>query len=59
MGTHTINANNENLVETTKAHYGALLADGISGPLIIHSLRDPLVRGRDFDHDQILFMKQV
>ncbi|PLW46972.1 hypothetical protein PCANC_06515 [Puccinia coronata f. sp. avenae] len=38
------------------AHYGALLADGISGPLIIHSLRDPLVRGRDFDHDQILFM---
>jgi hypothetical protein len=40
-----------------KAHYAALLSDGISGPLIIHSPRDPLVRGRDFDSDQILFMK--
>ncbi|KNE97208.1 hypothetical protein PSTG_09470 [Puccinia striiformis f. sp. tritici PST-78] len=38
------------------AHYGALLADGISGPLIVHSKRDPLVRGRDFDNDQIIFM---
>ncbi|OAV92302.1 hypothetical protein PTTG_03930 [Puccinia triticina 1-1 BBBD Race 1] len=38
------------------AHYGALLADGISGPLIIHSPQDPLVRGRDFDTDQIIFM---
>ncbi|PLW48883.1 hypothetical protein PCASD_02822 [Puccinia coronata f. sp. avenae] len=38
------------------AHYAALLSDGISGPLIIHSPRDPLVRGRDFDSDQILFM---
>ncbi|WAR61333.1 hypothetical protein PtB15_12B18 [Puccinia triticina] len=38
------------------AHYAALLADGISGPLIIHSPRDPLVRGIDFDNDQILFM---
>ncbi|KAI9630985.1 hypothetical protein KEM48_013405 [Puccinia striiformis f. sp. tritici PST-130] len=38
------------------AHYGALLADGVSGPLIIHSPRDPLVRGRDYDNDQILFI---
>jgi hypothetical protein len=40
-----------------KAHYAALLADGVSGPLIIHSTRDPLVRGRDFDNEQIIFMK--
>ncbi|KAA1093210.1 laccase, multicopper oxidase, benzenediol:oxygen oxidorectuctase [Puccinia graminis f. sp. tritici] len=38
------------------AHYEALLADGVSGPLIIHSTRDPLVRGRDFDNEQIIFM---
>ncbi|KAI9623762.1 hypothetical protein H4Q26_014492 [Puccinia striiformis f. sp. tritici PST-130] len=41
---------------TQWAHYGALLADGTSGPLIVHSKRDPLVRGRDFDNDQIIFM---
>lgn len=38
------------------AHYAALLADGISGPLIVHSLRDPLVRGREYDNDVIVFM---
>ncbi|WAQ91585.1 hypothetical protein PtA15_14A469 [Puccinia triticina] len=43
-------------VPSPQAHYGALLADGISGPLIIHSPQDPLVRGRDFDTDQIIFM---
>ncbi|MBW0475053.1 hypothetical protein O181_014768 [Austropuccinia psidii MF-1] len=37
-----------------KAHSGNLLSDGIQGPLIVHSQRDPLVRGRDFDQDMIL-----
>ncbi|KAA1089739.1 laccase, multicopper oxidase, benzenediol:oxygen oxidorectuctase [Puccinia graminis f. sp. tritici] len=46
----------DDCLKLAKAHYGALLADGISGPLIIHSPRDPLVRGKDFDNDQILFL---
>ncbi|GAA5835906.1 hypothetical protein JCM11251_006599 [Rhodosporidiobolus azoricus] len=33
--------------------------DGIIGPLIVHSPEDPLVCGRDFDVDQILFEPAV
>ncbi|PLW20584.1 hypothetical protein PCANC_06544 [Puccinia coronata f. sp. avenae] len=36
------------------AHTRNLKADGIVGPLIVHSTRDPLVRGRDFDEDMIV-----
>ena len=35
------------------AHRRALYIDGITGPLIVHSRNDPLVRGRDFDIDQV------
>lgn len=38
------------------AHHKALRSDGISGPLIVHSHRDPLVRGRDFENDVIVFI---
>ncbi|KAG0151281.1 hypothetical protein CROQUDRAFT_720004 [Cronartium quercuum f. sp. fusiforme G11] len=38
------------------AHSQALNADGIAGPLIVHSPRDPLKRGVDYDRDMILFM---
>ncbi|GAA5980856.1 hypothetical protein JCM11641_004744 [Rhodosporidiobolus odoratus] len=36
------------------AHRGAYYADGIIGPLIVHSPEDPLVRGTDYDVDQII-----
>ncbi|GJN91306.1 hypothetical protein Rhopal_004325-T1 [Rhodotorula paludigena] len=36
------------------AHRRALYADGVIGPLIVHSPEDPLVRGRDYDIDQIV-----
>ncbi|GAA6007651.1 uncharacterized protein JCM10292_002841 [Rhodotorula paludigena] len=36
------------------AHRRALYADGVIGPLIVHSSEDPLVRGRDYDVDQIV-----
>ncbi|GAA5908699.1 hypothetical protein JCM5296_002680 [Sporobolomyces johnsonii] len=36
------------------AHRRALYADGITGPLIIHSKNDPLKRGEDYDIDQII-----
>ncbi|GAA5867302.1 hypothetical protein JCM3774_003538 [Rhodotorula dairenensis] len=38
------------------AHRRALYVDGITGPLIVHSRDDPLVRGRDFDIDQIVML---
>ncbi|KAG0653711.1 laccase, multicopper oxidase, benzenediol:oxygen oxidorectuctase [Rhodotorula mucilaginosa] len=38
------------------AHRRALYIDGITGPLIVHSRNDPLVRGRDFDIDQIVML---
>ncbi|CAH7689399.1 multicopper oxidase-domain-containing protein [Phakopsora pachyrhizi] len=38
------------------AHAQNLAIDGISGPLIVHSPRDPYKRGRDFDNDYILFI---
>ncbi|KAF8752351.1 Ferroxidase laccase [Rhizoctonia solani] len=36
------------------AHASTQLADGIHGPLIIHSPDDPLKRGVDYDEDQIV-----
>ncbi|KAL8283587.1 hypothetical protein RQP46_005382 [Phenoliferia psychrophenolica] len=39
------------------AHRGAMYGDGITGPLIVHSLNDPLKRGQDYDVDQILFIR--
>ncbi|KAG0143359.1 hypothetical protein CROQUDRAFT_66288, partial [Cronartium quercuum f. sp. fusiforme G11] len=41
---------------TGHAHHQNLMADGISGPLIIHSPRDPLKRGIDFDEDIVLML---
>ncbi|TNY20345.1 Cupredoxin [Rhodotorula diobovata] len=38
------------------AHRRALYADGITGPLIVHSPKDPLKRGRDYDIDQIVML---
>ncbi|MBW0501215.1 hypothetical protein O181_040930 [Austropuccinia psidii MF-1] len=38
------------------AHTFNLKADGLIGPLIVHSVRDPLVRGVHFEQDQILFI---
>ncbi|TKA51193.1 hypothetical protein B0A53_05657 [Rhodotorula sp. CCFEE 5036] len=39
------------------SHRRATYIDGITGPIIVHSPRDPLVRGRDFDIDQIVFLQ--
>lgn len=36
------------------AHSQNLAADGLMGPLIIHSVNDPLKRGRDYDNDIVL-----
>ncbi|KAK8854564.1 hypothetical protein IAR55_003303 [Kwoniella newhampshirensis] len=38
------------------SHYGNTMADGIIGPFIIHSVRDPIVRGRDYDEEQIVIL---
>ncbi|KAA1093180.1 sphingosine N-acyltransferase lac1 [Puccinia graminis f. sp. tritici] len=38
------------------AHTRNLKADGIVGPLIVHSTRDPLVRGKDFDEEMVVFV---
>ncbi|KAB5588854.1 hypothetical protein CTheo_7708 [Ceratobasidium theobromae] len=38
------------------AHASTQMADGIHGPLIIHSPDDPLKRGVDYDEDQILMI---
>lgn len=38
------------------AHHQNLLADGLYGPLIIHSPRDPMKRGIDFDKDVVLMI---
>ncbi|KAG9121221.1 laccase, multicopper oxidase, benzenediol:oxygen oxidorectuctase, partial [Ceratobasidium sp. 392] len=38
------------------AHAGAQLSDGVHGALIVHSVHDPLKRGKHYDFDQILIM---
>jgi len=38
------------------SHHQNLMADGINGPMIVHSPRDPLKRSIDFDHDVVLML---
>ncbi|EGG02374.1 multi-copper oxidase laccase-like protein [Melampsora larici-populina 98AG31] len=38
------------------AHSQNYAADGVAGPLIVHSVNDPLVRGVDYDQDVVLFI---
>jgi FtsP/CotA-like multicopper oxidase with cupredoxin domain len=38
------------------SHSAAQYTDGLFGPLIIHSVNDPLVRGTDFDYEQVLLL---
>uniref|UniRef100_A0A0S1MJA6 Multicopper-oxidase laccase-like protein n=1 Tax=Phakopsora pachyrhizi TaxID=170000 RepID=A0A0S1MJA6_PHAPC len=38
------------------AHQQNFMADGISGPFIVHSIRDPLKRSVDFDQEVVLFL---
>ncbi|WAQ80831.1 hypothetical protein PtA15_1A169 [Puccinia triticina] len=38
------------------SHHQNLMADGINGPLIIHSPRDPLKRHIDFDQEVVLML---
>ncbi|PLW08513.1 hypothetical protein PCASD_21949 [Puccinia coronata f. sp. avenae] len=41
------------------AHAQNFNADGIAGPMIVHSVNDPLKRGVDFDQDIILLVKLI
>ncbi|THU94130.1 hypothetical protein K435DRAFT_669017 [Dendrothele bispora CBS 962.96] len=38
------------------SHSAVQYTDGLAGPLIVHSVDDPLVRGTDFDHEMVLFV---
>ncbi|EAL19726.1 hypothetical protein CNBG3540 [Cryptococcus deneoformans B-3501A] len=38
------------------SHYSNSMADGIWGPLIVHSANESLQRGRDYDEDRIVFI---
>ncbi|OCF35746.1 hypothetical protein I316_02236 [Kwoniella heveanensis BCC8398] len=38
------------------SHFGNTMADGIVGPLIIHSKDEPLKRGQDYDEERILIV---
>ncbi|KAG0151257.1 hypothetical protein CROQUDRAFT_37096 [Cronartium quercuum f. sp. fusiforme G11] len=38
------------------SHFSNLKADGVFGPMIIHSPRDPLKRGVDYDRDIVLMV---
>ncbi|KAK7444341.1 hypothetical protein VKT23_015353 [Stygiomarasmius scandens] len=38
------------------SHSSVQYTDGLGGPLIIHSVDDPLVRGTDFDYEMVLFV---
>jgi FtsP/CotA-like multicopper oxidase with cupredoxin domain len=38
------------------SHSAAQYTDGLFGPLIIHSVNDPLVRGKDFDYEQVILL---
>jgi FtsP/CotA-like multicopper oxidase with cupredoxin domain len=40
----------------SSSHHQNLMADGINGPLIIHSPRDPLKRYIDYDQDVVLML---
>ncbi|EIW68506.1 multi-copper oxidase laccase-like protein, partial [Tremella mesenterica DSM 1558] len=39
------------------SHYGNTLADGLYGALIVHSVNDPLQRGRDYDEERLLLVQ--
>ncbi|KNZ54171.1 hypothetical protein VP01_301g2 [Puccinia sorghi] len=43
-------------ISLCSSHHQNLMADGINGPMIIHSPRDPLKRSVDFDHDVVLML---
>ncbi|WVQ79589.1 hypothetical protein IAT38_001689 [Cryptococcus sp. DSM 104549] len=36
------------------SHYANAMADGIFGPLIVHSVNDPVKRGVDYDEDRVI-----
>ncbi|KIM84513.1 multicopper oxidase [Piloderma croceum F 1598] len=38
------------------SHSSTQYTDGLFGPLIIHSVNDPLVRGTDFDYEQVIIL---
>ncbi|KAF9508511.1 multicopper oxidase, partial [Hydnum rufescens UP504] len=38
------------------SHLGNTQADGLMGPLIVHSPNDAYIRGRDYDHERVLFI---
>ncbi|KAF9508509.1 multicopper oxidase [Hydnum rufescens UP504] len=38
------------------SHFGNTQADGLMGPLIVHSPTDVYIRGRDYDHERVLFI---
>ncbi|WRT68659.1 uncharacterized protein IL334_005638 [Kwoniella shivajii] len=38
------------------SHFANTMADGIVGPLIVHSPDDPLQRGRDYDEERVLLV---
>ncbi|KAK8854565.1 hypothetical protein IAR55_003304 [Kwoniella newhampshirensis] len=38
------------------SHYGNTLADGLVGPLVVHSVDEPLRRNRDYDEDRVLMI---
>jgi len=38
------------------SHLGNTQADGLMGPLIVHSPSDTYIRGRDYDHERVLFI---
>ena len=39
------------------SHYGNTMGDGVVGGLVVHSVNDPLVKGRDFDEERVLFVE--
>ncbi|ETW83287.1 multicopper oxidase [Heterobasidion irregulare TC 32-1] len=39
------------------SHTAVEYTDGLLGPLIVHSVNDPLVRGTDFDYEQVLIIQ--
>ncbi|THU92259.1 hypothetical protein K435DRAFT_672475 [Dendrothele bispora CBS 962.96] len=38
------------------SHSSVQYTDGLMGPLVVHSVDDPLVRGTDFDNEQVLMV---
>ncbi|WVQ72983.1 hypothetical protein IAR50_002546 [Cryptococcus sp. DSM 104548] len=38
------------------SHYSVTMADGITGPIVVHSPDEALVRGTDYDEDRVVFV---